>query len=100
MLPRKQVVTYQTLSAKELDAQSPIRIDRWVDAGSEECLMLDPDYDITKMMMRVGFKDPPFLFTDSAGRIWGTSDGDKYFPLHFENRGKLIGYRLPKKAAN
>lgn len=86
---------------KELDAQSKIKIDRWVDVDSEECKELDDNYALTKKMIRMLHdKEPAYLFTDSLGRLFGKGVDGLYYPFHFESYGKLIGYRLAKKAAN
>ena len=85
---------------KELDAQSRINIDSWVDVDSELCKEIDDNYPLTKKMLKLGFKEPAFLATDSLGRVWGKGEDQYWYPFHFEYNGKLIGYRLSKKAAN
>ena len=87
-------------SPKELDAQSAIKIDRWIAIDSEEWKELDDNPALTKKFLRLGFQEPAYLFTDTLGRVWGRGENGKYYPFHF-NKGKtLIGYRLPQKAAN
>ena len=87
-------------SPAELDAQSKIKIDRWIDIDSEEWRDLDDDPGLTKKFLKIGFKEPAFFFTDTHGRVWGKGENGFYYPYHF-NRGKtLIGYRIPTKAAN
>lgn len=87
-------------SPQELDAQSPIKITRWVDIDSEEFYDLDDDPGLTKKFLRIGFREPAFFFCDTLGRIWGKGENGIYYPYHF-NRGKtLYGYRISKKAAN
>lgn len=88
------------LSPAYLDSQSKVAISRWVDVDSEECRDIDDDYAFTKKILKNGFADPPFLFTDRLGRIWGKGNAGEFWPLHFEYGSKLIGYRLSKKAAN
>lgn len=88
------------LSPKELDEQSTIHVDRWIDVYSEECRMMDDNHKFTRHIMKVGFQDPPFLFIDSAGRVWGKGNSPNYYPFHMEYGSQLIGFRLPKKAAN
>ena len=87
------------MTPQELDAQSPITVMRWVDVHSEECKDMDDTWDFTVRCLTYGFDDG-YMFTDSLGRIWckGT-DGFKH-PFHFEYGKQLIGYRLPKTAAN
>lgn len=88
------------MTPKELDAQSSIKIDRWVDLESEECKEMDDTYTFTKKCIRIGFEDG-WMLVDSLGRIWGKGSGSTiYFPFHFEFGKKLIGYRLSKQAAN
>jgi hypothetical protein len=88
-------------SPKELDEQSKIRIDRWIDVESTECKELDDNYALTKKMIRMLHdKEPAYLFTDTHGRLWGRGEDNSFYPFHFEYGKKLIGYRLSKKAAN
>jgi len=86
------------LSAKELDAQCKVNINRWIDIDSEECAMLDPDIALAKKWAKLLMPDGS-LFTDSEGRIWGKGN-DGYYPYHFEVGTKRYGYRMSKKAAN
>jgi len=87
-------------SSKELDAQSKIKIDRWIDIDSEECKELDDNHSLTKRWLKLGFEEPAYFFADSLGRVWGKGVDGIYYPFHF-NKGKiLIGYRLSKMAAN
>jgi hypothetical protein len=86
------------MSPKELDAQSPVKIDEWLDIDGERCKELDPDRKNTKFFMKIGFEDK-FLFTDISGRIWGRGS-DNYYPFHFNIGKKLYGFRIAKKAAN
>ncbi len=88
------------LTPKELDAQSPIKVERWVDIDSEECALMDNTPEFTKQILKLGFQSPAFLFLDSDGRIFGDSKDGKYYPFHFEYGKQLIGYRICKKAAN
>lgn len=87
-------------SPRELDAQSKIKIDRWIDIDSEEWRELDDDPGLTKKFLKLGFKEPAYFFTDSDGRVWGKGEDGRYYPFHFRKWAKNIGYRLPKKAAN
>lgn len=84
---------------QELDAQNPIKIERWIDLDTEEWREMDDDPGLTKKMMKIGF-EAGALFLDSNGRIWGKGEGGKYYPFHFDRGPKNYGYRLPKKAAN
>jgi hypothetical protein len=88
------------LTPKQLDKQSKVKIDRWIEVGSEEWRMMDDNTDFTNKCIRLGFQKPPFLFTDSMGRIWGKGSQEGYYPFHFEYGKQLIGYRMSKKAAN
>ena len=85
---------------QELDAQSKIKIDRWIDVDSEECRDKDDNYAFTKKCIKLGFQEQAYLFTDLHGRIWGKGQDGYFYPFHFEYGKKLIGYRLSKKAAN
>ncbi len=89
------------LTPNQLDAQSKIQVDRWVEVESDECRTLDDNYSLTKKMIRKLYEEQPaYLFTDSLGRLFGKGVDGLYYPFHFESYGKLIGYRLAKKAAN
>ncbi len=86
---------------KDLDAQSKIMIDEWIDVDSERCKEIDDDYLLTKKMVRLLYaKEPAYLFTDSLGRLFGKGEDGFYYPFHTEYNGKLIGYKLSKMAAN
>lgn len=88
------------LTPKELDAQSPVVINRWIDIDSEESKAKDEDRQLTKKMQMIGFEDG-WMSTDSFGRIWGYDEvRDIYYPFHFEFNKELIGYRIATKAAN
>ena len=89
------------ISPKELDSQSPVVIDRWVDIDSQECKELDDDRKTTLMMMKSGIEGD-YMMVDKDGRVFVKSPEEStYFPLHFEWRKKeLIGYRITKKALN
>lgn len=89
------------MNSKELDAQNIIKIDEWVDIDSERWREVDDNPSFTKKIIRLGFEEPPFLFMDSLGRLWGKSkETERYFPFHLEYRKKLIGFRISKKASN
>lgn len=87
-------------SPKDLDAQCLVKLDGWVDFGSERHKEVDSDYALTKKWLKMGLESPPFLFLDLFGRVWGKGVNGIYFPLHLEYGKKLLGIRLPKKAAN
>lgn len=85
---------------KELDAQSKIRIDRWIEVDSEEWRELDDDPAFTKKCIRLGFMEPAHFFVDTLGRIWGKGEDGLYYPFYFTSFGKNIGYRMSTRAAN
>lgn len=88
------------MTPAELDQQSPVKIDHWIDWNSEESKTLDNARAATKQMIRAGFLKGMMIF-DTNGRIWGLNDLDnKFYPLHFKNGDRLIGYRMSEKAAN
>jgi len=87
------------LSPKQLDQQSTIKIDEWIDIHSERCKEMDDLRSFTLKCMRIGLEDQ-FLFTDRDGRLWGKGKEGKYYPFHLEDGKKLIGLRLSIKAAN
>lgn len=87
-------------SPKELDAQSKIKLDGWVDLDSERWREVDDDPGLTKKFIRLGFKEPAFFFTDSDGRIWGKGEDGLYYPYHLEYGKKKYGIRINAKAAN
>lgn len=83
----------------ELDRQSRVRIDRWLDVESQECRDLDDMPDFTRQCLRAG-ADGGFMFVDVLGRIWGRGTGGYFYPFHFEHGSKLYGYRLASTALN
>jgi len=87
-------------SPEELDAQSEVQLDGWVDIDSERWREVDDDPKLTKRWIRLGFMDPPFLFTDSLGRIWGKGDQNRWYPYHLEYGKKKYGIRMSVRAVN
>lgn len=77
-----------------MEAQSPVKIDRWIDLESEEAKRIDKYPQFTKDIIRLNICE-----TDDLGRLWGKGEG-YYYPLHDEYQGKLVGWRLSKKAVN
>jgi hypothetical protein len=89
------------LSPKQLDAQNPIKIDRWLDLHSDECRSIDDNREFTLHCLKLGMREPAFLFTDSRGYLWGSGkEPGKYYPFHLEHGNKLIGLKLSTKASN
>lgn len=89
------------MKPQELEAQSPIKIDRWVDVHSSDCKEIDGDlHAFTLKCIKIGFEDGA-MFVDNLGRIWckWKSEGP-CFPFHTEFGKQFIGYRLASKAAN
>ncbi len=85
----------------ELDAQSKIKISRWIDVESAECKKIDDNYALTKRIIRMLYEqEPAYLFTDQNGRLWGRGEDNLFYPYHFTYGKKFIGFRLSKKAAN
>ena len=87
------------MSPEELDKQSPVKIDKWLDIDSEECRDKDPDIALTKKWLRIGAEDG-FLMVDSLGRIWGRGEKGYFFPYHFDYGKKNYGFRLAVTASN
>jgi len=87
------------LNPQELDSQSVIKIDRWIDIESEECKNLDENYSLSKKWMKM-LMESNYLKSDSLGRLWCHSENGNFFPYHFEVGTKLYGFRLSKVAAN
>lgn len=87
------------LTPAQLDAQSPIPLDGWLDMNSEECKSKDDNIAFTKKCFHIGLEDG-FIFFDSLGRIWIDCGTDGYAPFHFEWKHKLYGFRVAKQAAN
>lgn len=89
------------LSPEALDAQSKVKVKRWIEMGSEEWRMMDDTPDFTKKILRLGLhNDKPFLFTDALGRIWGKGNDGTFYPFHFEYNNVLIGYRISALGLN
>ena len=87
------------ITPADLDKQSPIKIDKWLDIDSEECKEKDPDRALSKKWMKICMEDG-FLFTDSLGRVWGRGETGVCFPYHFNVGKRLYGFRVSAKAAN
>jgi hypothetical protein len=87
-------------SPQELDQQAKIIVDEWLEVDSDLCRQMDDNYLLTKKIIQLGFQEPAYLFADSNGRLWGKGVDKCWYPFHFIHNGKIIGYRLSKKAAN
>lgn len=89
------------MTPAELDAQSKIKVDRWIEVHSQECKDIDDGLHwFTIKCMNIGFEDG-FMFVDTLGRIWGRNrETSECYPFHTEHGKELVGYRLAKKAAN
>jgi hypothetical protein len=88
-------------SPKELDKQSAIYLDGWVDLDSERWRQVDEDPALTKKWIAMLTKGPDaYLKLDSDGRIWGKARDGHWYPYHIECLNRKYGIRIPKKAAN
>jgi hypothetical protein len=85
---------------KELDAQSPIKIDEWLELGSEKHLQIDDDPSLTKKWFMLLTKNPAYILLDNLGRSWCKNDNGKFCPYHIENGDKKYGIRFSQKASN
>lgn len=84
----------------QLDEQSSVKIDEWLDIDSDKCKSVDDNRPLTKKWLHMLMKDYS-LQTDSLGRVWGRNeDTGKWYPYHLENGNKLYGIRIAKQAAN
>lgn len=87
------------LSPQQLDEQSPIQLDGWVELGSERWREVDDNPALTKKWIKMLMGDA--LSTDSLGRIWGKGKrANSYYPFHLEYGKKKYGIRISKHAAN
>jgi hypothetical protein len=87
------------IKVDELDKQSPVKIDKWLDLNSEECKQKDPDPLLTKKWLKIG-AEAGFLFVDSLGRIWGRGKDNIFYPYHFDIGNKNYGFRLANMAVS
>ena len=87
-------------SPLELDAQSEVKLDGWLDLDSERWRDTDPDPGLTKKWLTMLMREPAYLFTDTFGRVWGKGENGKYYPYHYDYGKKKNGIRIAKKAAN
>lgn len=95
------MITHQNpISPQQLVAQSEVKIDRWIDWRSDEAKRIDDMRDFSAHILHLG-EDGKTLTIASDGSVWGyDKERSRFWPLHFEYRGKLIGYRFAAKAAN
>jgi len=87
-------------SSKELDRQSFVKIDEWIELGSAKQMEVDDDPGLTKKWFHLLTKEPAHLFLDDLGRSWCRNDNGQYCPFHVEHDGKLYGIRMSAKALN
>lgn len=89
------------LTPNQLDLQSKIVINRWLDVDSAECREIDDNYSLTKKMIKMLHEtEPKYLFTDTLGRLWGKGEDGYCYPFHFNYGKELVGYRISRKASN
>lgn len=90
------------MNSKELEAQSLIKIDRWIDITSPEANEFAPEMNKIIIRLLEDPKEDDSIFTDELGRIWGTGSKEynEYYPLHDTFCGENIGYRYVKNASN
>lgn len=89
----------QVPPAEVLDEQSTVRVDEWLEIGSKEFYRMVGDTTIFDYFIKIGFRDPPFLFRDELSRVWAKSSG-RWFPLNDEFGGKTYGYKYASAAKN
>ena len=87
-------------SPKELDEQSLIQLDGWVDIDSERWREIDDDPALTKKWLKLGLQEPAYFFIDTDGRVWGRGENGYWYPYHIDYGKKKYGLRIAKKAAN
>lgn len=88
-------------SPKELDEQSTIYLDGWVDLDSEKWRSVDEDPALTKKWIAMLTKGPDaYLKLDSDGRLWARARDQRWYPFHIERLRRKYGIRIAKKAAN
>ncbi len=95
------------ITSQQLDAQSPVKIDRFVEFYGEDARAVDSDRDLTKFMLGI-LLEGGSVCLDDLGRIWGKggTDKTKFYPFHIEHdwnvgrRPKLVGFRFSQKASN
>jgi len=92
-------ITSSPLTSMQLDSQSCIQLDGWVEVGSEQAKRLDQDHALAIEWLHMGSQDGWFV-VDTQGRIFGKSLDNNYFPYHFESGDKKYGYRMSTLAAN
>lgn len=83
------------MTPAELDAQSPIKVNRWVDVHSDECKIIDDGtHDFTLLCIKYGMEDGS-MFTDSLVRLWGKWGNGPCHPFHAEYGSQIIDF--PRK---
>lgn len=90
------------LTPQELDAQSTIKVERWVDLNSQEMYEMDDMPYLTKHWLELGINNR-YFFTDVQGRVWYKSPFDSsmpYEPYRFTYYGKEYGIRMSEKATS
>lgn len=89
-----------SLTPVELDAQSPIKVERWVDIDSREMQEMDDMPTLTRNWLQIGMKQDVFKL-DSQGRVWyQINKNEPYQPFTFTYYGREIGIRMSVMATN
>lgn len=89
------------MTPRELDSQSPVKISRWIEVHSQECIDIDDGLHAFTLECIEALSERGKMFIDSMGRIWARWDENGlYHPFHTNHGKELVGYRLSSKAAN
>ena len=87
------------LSPKQLDEQSSVQLDGWLEMDSEKWREADDNPNLTRKWLRMLLGNA--LFVDKLGRVWGASkENNEYYPFHIESGSKKFGIRISQLAAN
>lgn len=87
-------------SPKELDRNSPVKIDEWVELGSERHYEVDDNPALTKKWFLMLSKEPVYIHLDNLGRCFCFNAEGQWTPYHCERGNRKYGIRVSKKAAN
>lgn len=89
------------MSPKDLDAQSVIQVDEWVDLGSQKHRDTDEWYVLSTSLLEKSSENG-FLKIDSLGRLWVHGIDQEFLPYHYDSKAgnQFLGLRIATAAAN
>lgn len=83
----------------QLETQSQIKIDEWLEIDSDKWKRLDDTPAFTKKVISYGLEDG-WMVINNQGQLYCKWNDKPSVPFHFTLGSKTYGYKMSKRAAN